>query len=84
MDFRHLAIVENSWKLLGLLTPEKFQSIYHLKLAEVKCNKEYLDNFYVAHPKAHMLMKPWYREEEDFKDQAGITKYNPIPFISQV
>lgn len=27
-------------------------------------------------------MKPWYKEEDDFKFQDGITKYNPRLFIS--
>lgn len=26
----------------------------------------------------------WYKEEDDFEDQVGITKYNPHPFISPV
>jgi hypothetical protein len=72
VDFRHLAIVEDNGKVLGILTPENFQSIYHLKPAKVKCNKEYLDNFYIVNPKAHMLMKPWYQEDEYFKDRSGI------------
>lgn len=77
-------MVVDDGKVLGLLMPNNFQSIYHLKPTEVKCNKEYLDNFYVVHPKAHMLMKSWYWEEDDFKDRADIAKYNPIPFISPV
>lgn len=77
-------MVDDSGKLLGLLMPDNFHSMYHLRLAEVKCKKEYLDNFYVVHPTAHMLMNPWYREEEDLKDRVGITKYSPIPCISPV
>ena len=53
-------MVVDDGRVLGLLMPNNFQSIYHLKPTEVKCNKEYLDNFYVAHPKPHMLMKSWY------------------------
>lgn len=84
VDFCHLAIVADNRKVLGFLMPENFQSIYHLKPAEVKCNKEYLDNFYIANPKAHMLMNPWYQEEEYFKDRAGNSKYNTIPFIPSI
>ena len=82
--FRCLSIVADNRKVLGFLTPENFQSIYDLKPAEVKCNKEYLDNFYIANPKAHVLMKPWYKEEEYFKDRASILKYNTTPFIPPV
>ena len=65
-------------KVLGILTPNNFHNMYHLKPVEVKCN---LDNFYVTHLKPHEVMKPWYKEEDDFKDWVGITKYNPFPFI---
>lgn len=84
VDFRRLAMVVDDGRLLGILTPNNFQSIYPLKPTEVKCNKEYLDYFYVANLNPHMVMKPWYREEDDFKNQIDITKYNLIPFISLV
>ena len=58
--FRCLVVVANDGRVLGLLTPNNFQNMYHLKTTKVKCNKEYLDNFYVVHPNQHMLMKPWY------------------------
>ena len=84
VDFRHMVVVGDDGKLLGLLTPNNFHNMHHLKAVEVKCNTKYLDNFYVAHPKPHEVMKPWYQEEDDFKDQVGIKKYNPRPFISPV
>ena len=84
VDFRRMPIVSDEGKVLGLLMANNFHNIYHLKPAEVKCNKEYLDNFYVTHPKPHEVMKLWYKEEDDFKYQARITKYNPCPFISLV
>ena len=62
-----MAIVSDEGKMLGLLTPNSFHNMYHLKPAKVKCNKEYLDNFYVAQLKPHEVMKPWYKEEDDFK-----------------
>lgn len=51
--FRRMVVVSYEGKVLGLLTPNNFHNMYHLKLVEVKCNKEYLDNFYVTHPKPH-------------------------------
>lgn len=84
VDFRWMAIISNEGKVLGLLMPNNFHNMYHLKPTEVKCNKEYLDNFYVAHLKPHDVMKPWHKEEDDFKDRVGITKYSPCPFISLV
>lgn len=71
-------------KVLGSLMPKNFQNIYYLKSNEARCNKESLDNFYIANPKAHVLMKPWYQEEEYFKDKVGISKYTTIPFIPLV
>lgn len=82
VDFRHLVVVVDDGRVLGILIPNNFQSIYHLKLTEVKCNEEYINNFYVVHTKIHMLMQLWYREEDNFKDRDDITKYNPISFIS--
>lgn len=58
VDFKHMDVVVDDGRVLGLLTPNNFHNIYHLKPMEVKCNKEYLDNFYVVQPKPHMLMKP--------------------------
>ena len=84
VDFRRMAIVSDKGKVLGLLTPNNFHSIYHLKPIKVKCNKEYLDNFYVTHLKPHEVMQPWYKDENDFKDRVGITNYIPLPFISPV
>ena len=74
VDFRRMTIVSYEGKVLGLLTPNNFYNIYHLKPAEVKCNKEYLNNFYVTHPKPHEVMQSWYKDENDFKDWDGITK----------
>lgn len=68
VNFRRMIVVSDDGKVLGLLTPNSFHNMYHLKHVEVKCNKEYLDNFYVAHPKPHGVMKPWYKEEDYFKD----------------
>lgn len=84
IDFRRMVIVSDEGKGLGLLMPNNFQSIYHLKLVEVKCNKKYLDNFYVSHPKPYEVMKPWYKDENDFKYQDRITKYSPLKFISSI
>ena len=84
VDFKRTTIVLDEGKVLGILTPNNFHNMYHLKLAEVKCNKEYLDNFYVTHLKPHEVMQSWYKEENDFKDWDGITKYSPRPFISPV
>ena len=61
VDFHRLCIVVDNGKVIGFLMPENFQSIYHLKPAEVKCTKEYLDNFYIVNPKAHVLMNLWYQ-----------------------
>jgi hypothetical protein len=58
--------------------------MYHLKPSEVKYNKQYIDNLYVVHSKPHEVMQPWYQEEDDVKDQARITKYNPLHLISPV
>ena len=82
--FQTYAIVVDGGKVLGLLTHNNFHNMYHLKPANVKCNKEYMDNFYVAHPKPHEVMKPWYQEEDGFKDRVRITKYSLRPFISLV
>lgn len=76
-------MVDNG-KMLGSLTPEKFQNIYHLKSTQAKCKKEYLDNFYIVNMKDHVLKNPWYQEEEGFKDRASILKYNTTPFIPLV
>ena len=64
--------------------PNNLHNIYHLKPVEVKCNKEYLDKFYVSHPKPYEVMKPWYKDENGFKDKAGITKYSPLKLISSI
>ena len=77
-----MAIISGEEKILGILTPSNFHNIYHLKPVEVKCNKEYLDIFYLAIPKPQEVMKPWYKDEEYFKDRVGITKYSPKMFVS--
>lgn len=82
VDFRRMAIVSDERKILGILTPNNFHNIYHLKPMEVKGNKEYLDSFYMANPKPYEVMKPWYKDEDDFKDRPKITKYIPLKFIS--
>lgn len=84
VDFKRSTIIGDGGKILGLLTPKNFQSIYQLNPAKEKCNKEYLDNFYMANLKYHMLMKPWYPKEEDFKDHAQISKNNTFSFIPLV
>jgi hypothetical protein len=84
VSFPHLTIVVENGKDLGSLTLENFQNIYHLKPAKARCNKEYLDNFYIDNLKAYVLMNPWYQEEEYFKDRAGISKYPTISFIPLV
>ena len=84
VDFKRMAIVLDEGKVMGLLTPNNFDSIYHINPVKVKCNKEYLDNFYVTHLKPHEVMQLWYKDENDFKDRAEITKYSPRPFISPV
>lgn len=84
VDFRIMAIVSDEGKVIGLLTPNRFHNMYHLNPYKVKCNMEYLDNFYVAHLKPHQVMKPWYKDRDNFKDRVGITKYSPRPFISPV
>jgi hypothetical protein len=71
-------------KVLGFLTPENFQNIYHLKPPKAKCNEEYLDKLYIVNPKGHVLMKTWFQEEEDFKDRAYISKYNTTSIIPPV
>lgn len=83
-DFRCLAIVVDIGKVLWFLTPKNFQNIYHLKPTEEKCNKEYLNNLYMANTKDDVLMNPWYQEEEYFKDKVGISKYNTTPFIPPI
>jgi hypothetical protein len=60
VDFRAMAVVADDGKVLGLLTSNNFDNMYHLKPTKVKCNKEYLDNFYVAHLKPHEVMKTSY------------------------
>lgn len=84
VDFRGMTIISDEGKVFGLLKPNNFYSIYHLKAVEVKCNKEYLDNFYVTHPKPYGVMHPWYKDENDIKDRAKITKYIPLKFISPI
>ena len=71
-------------KILGLFMPNNLHNIYHLKPMEVKCNKEYLDRFYLSNPKPYEVMNPWYKDENDFKDRAEITKYKPLKFISSL
>ena len=39
VDFRRMAIVLDEGKVLGLITPNNFHSIYHMKLVEVICKK---------------------------------------------
>ena len=65
--FKRMAIVSDEGKVLGLLTPNNSHSIYHLKHVKVKCNKEYLDNFYVTHPKPYEVMHQWYKDEPQKK-----------------
>lgn len=60
---KRMAIVLDEGKIVGLLTPSNFHNIYHLKPVEVKCNKEYLDSFYLNNPNPHEVMKHWYKEE---------------------
>ena len=48
VDLRCLAIVANDGKVVGSLTLDNFQNIYQLKLAKARCNKDYMDNFYMA------------------------------------
>lgn len=84
VDFRWMTVIANDGKVLGLIMPNNFHNMHHLKPVDVKCNKEYLDNFYVAHAKPHEVMKPWYRGEDDFKERVGFTKYSPHPLISLV
>ena len=76
--------MSNEGKILGLLTPNNLHNIYHLNPVEVKSNKEYLDRFYLSNLKPYEVMKPWYKDENDFKDRAKITKYIPLKFISPV
>ena len=61
-----MAIISDKGKIVGLLTSSNLHSLYHLKPVEVKCNKDYLDNFYLKNPKPYEVMKDWYKEEEDF------------------
>lgn len=84
VDFRRMVIMSDEGKVLGILMPKKIHNMYHQNPIEVKCNKEHLDKLYVTHPKPHEVMKSRYKEEDDFKDHDGITKYNCHPFISQV
>lgn len=69
-------------KIIRSLTPSNLHNMYHLKLVDANCNKEYLDGFHVKFPKSYKLMKYWYHEEESFKDTTSITKYNPKGFNS--
>ena len=80
VDFKCMVVVSDKGKVVGSLTPSSFHNIYHLKLVEAKCNKEYLDDFNVKFPKSYKLMKDWYQEEESFKDRVAITKYSPKEF----
>ena len=87
MDFhscglQRIAVVSDEGKVVGSLTPSNLHNLYHLKLVEVKCNKEYLDGFHVKFLKSYKLVKDWYLEEESFKDGDGIKKYSPKEFIS--
>ena len=82
VDFKRMVVVLGEGKVIGSLTPSNLHNLYHLKPVEAKCNKEYLDGFRVKFPKSYELMTDWYREEDIFKDRAGITKYNPKEFIS--
>ena len=84
VDIKHSTIIGDGGNILGLLTTKNFQSIYQLKLIEEKCNKENPNNFYKTNMKAHMLMKPWYQEEEYFKDCSRIYKYMTFSFIPLV
>lgn len=38
----------------------------------------------MANPKAHLLVNPWYQEEEDFKVREGVSKYTIVSFIPPV
>ena len=82
VDFKCMAVVSDKGKIVASLAPSNLHNMYHLKQVEAKCNKEYLDGFNVKFLKSYKLMKDWYREEESFKDRAGITKYNPEKFNS--
>lgn len=84
IDFKRMAIISDEGKVLGILTPNYLHNIYHLKPVEVKCNKEYLDNVYVPHLEPYEVMKAWYKDDNDFKYRAGITKYIPLKFISLI
>ena len=57
VDFKRMVMVSDGGKVVGSLTPSSFHSMYHLKLVEAKCNKEYLDDFKVKFPKSYKLMK---------------------------
>ena len=80
---RRIVIVSDEGKVLGLLTPNNFHNIYHLKPLEVKCNKEYLNNFYVTNSNPHEVMKPWYKEEDDFKGVQGCHHKNETEAYSR-
>ena len=82
VDFKRMVVVSDEGKIVGSLTPSNLHNMNRFKLVEAKCNKEYLDSFHVKFLKSYKLMKDWYREEESFKDRAGITKYSPKEFIS--
>lgn len=69
-----MAIISDEGKSLGLLTPRNLHSLYHLKPMEEKCNKEYLDDYHLKHPKSYEVMKGWYGEEDHFIERARITK----------
>ena len=69
-----MSIILDEGKSMGLLTPSNLHSLYRLKPVEAKCNKEYLDNFHLKHPKSYEVMKDWYKEEEHFIDRVRIMK----------
>ena len=75
------SIIVDNGKVLGSLTPKKIQNVYQLKPLEARCNKEYLDKFYMANPKTHLLVNPWYQEYKYFKDQTCIPKYTTVSFM---
>ena len=52
-----MAIISDEGKIVGLLTPSNLHSLYHLKLVEVKWNKDDLDNFYLKKPKPYEVIK---------------------------
>ena len=82
VDFKFMVVVSDEGKVFRSLTSSNLHNLYRQKSVEAKCNKEYLDGFHVKFPKSYKLMKDWYREEESFKDRAGITKYSSKEFNS--